>query len=352
MARPYNIRSRYGQNEPTGPERFSSALTTGLDEIAAESDARRAEDNEMRRAGGVQVGTPPSVRDRLGAARSSISRTVGRVFGRGGPPAVAVDETMPDLRVTPSARPQAQVAFGNTRMQLPTQTRQPSPIAQAMDDDLSYEVKSRSGRTFKFDPMRQARAQQALADRSAQAGHAREMEKLRLENQGRREVATIAANQRTETARYTYSERRQIADRANASKERAAQILASGRAVTARERSELQQALLDLREAAIAMQQAGLEASGYENAARAIESKIPTGTDRIVETSQPGGKERISAAEAEAERLRQEAIRARQRGAGAGGGATTKTPTATQLQRAARDPEYRQFLIEKGYKVP
>ncbi len=351
MARGYNIRSRYGQNEQTGPEKFSNALVTGLDAIVAEKEARRSEENEFRRTGGVQVGKAPSAGDRFNAVR----RGVGRVFGRGGPPSMVVDETDPALP-PPSMmqmRPQAEVSLGNTTMRMPTQAQRPtiaSALHQDVDPDLSYEVKGRNGATWKFDPMREVRAKQGMADRSAQAAHARTMEQTKLENAGRKEVATIAANQRTETARYTYGERRQIADRANASKERAAQILASGRAVTANERNELQQALLDLREAALAMQQAGLEASGYENAARAIESKIPTGTDRIVETSQPGGKERIESEEAKAARLRQEAINARRRGAA--GGTGTKTPTAAQLARAKREPDYRQFLIEKGYKVP
>lgn len=347
MARPYQIRSRYGQNEPTGPERFSSALTSGLDAIAAESEARRAEENEFRRQGGVQVGKAPSAGDRFNA----VKQRVGRVFGRGGPPAIAVDETLPDLRVTPSARPQAQVTFRNATMQLPTQMKRPvSPIASALDDDLSYEMKSRSGKTFKFDPLRAARAEASIKGGLADREHRNRMEEVTAENASREKVAGIAANQRQQTAQYTYAERRIIAERANESRIKAAQIAASGRANTDEGRAIIQQAVLDLREAALAMQQAGLEATGYENAAKALEAKIPTGTDRIVDESQPGGRERIANTEAEAARLRQEAMNARRRGASGRANPPSKPRISQQEYDLAR-ATHPDSTIAKSYDL-
>lgn len=357
MARPFNIRSRYGQSEPTGPERFAGTITSGLDAIAAEAEARRSEENEYRRQGGVQVGEAPSIGDRFNA----VKRGVGRVFGRGGPPSAFVDTQVPQapppLRTTPSAPPPGSFSFnGSPHAMRGMQVQRPaapSPIANALDQDLSYEVKARSGRRFKFDPLRLPRADAAIKGGLSAQEHRQRMEQTELENKGRKDVATINANQRITTNATTYEQRKEIARIAASSRERAASIVASGRANTAEGRETIQQAILDLREAAMAMQAAGLEATGYENQARALEAKLPTGTNLLVEQSTPAGAARIDSTRRAAAAARDSANAVRQRGAAAARNQLgTKTPSATQLARAARDPEYRQFLIESGYKVP
>lgn len=73
-----NLRDKYGRNELTGGERISQGIGDALQFYMQESDARRAERNDIARQGGVAVGTPPTGMDRLRGIGGALRRTLRR----------------------------------------------------------------------------------------------------------------------------------------------------------------------------------------------------------------------------------------------------------------------------------
>lgn len=386
----FNIRPRYGANEPTGGERISGSISDAIGMYMNEQESRRTEENAMRAGGGTPVGSPPGMRDRWNGVKNSVSR----VFGRGGPTTAFTDETRPTAPqpsqpsldigprgVTPppmAGRRSVTPIGSHTQPSAPMGTpAQPSSsigaaIGRSLDPtDLSYEQTARGGQRYRFDPMRGEKAKLALVD---QRKHTDEQEEIdALTSTGQWTPAQAAARVRGKLAygeefgrtrqanQLTFQQRQELVDRTNRGRVQVARIMADGRQNTAEGKQAIQQQILDLREAALAMQAAGLDATGYENTAKALEGQIPKGTDAIVAGATPAGKEQIARTTRAAGAARDSAVSIRKRGAAVAdsvlhrGDGSGKKPVAdrdAELKAQGKTAdERRRILAAEGYKV-
>jgi len=398
-----NLRSIYGPDEPTFGESLSGGISSAIGEYQRKKEVERQEGNEIRARGGVPLPTAPAptpgqrVRGIAGGLNDLLHGRrpdFGNVFSgpqidgrqRDGVPSPAVPPpttgALPYTRGDPYGQEPFDPFYRRNALGASPETAAgrmpmlPSPAGAAPAPNVAargaqpsvaspsavspYVYEGIRGQRYSVDPLYGARVQ---AEGKEMAGRAHEEEQIRsLVDAGmdpREARARVLNNvvkyddtfgQQPRTAGgMTFEQRKQLQDERIAASRAIALLTSSGRQNTA----EYRQALLRMREIDQQLRAAEMLARGTSSEAGAIERTIPTGTNRIVEESQPGGKERIESAAERAAALRRQAADTRRQGAGrvllrgAGRRSITQAQYDQAIAKGADDA-----TIAQSYDIP
>lgn len=366
------LRPIYDENEPTLGEGLTRGISTAIEEWEKRREADRQERNTMAAAGGVPIpaGPQPSIMDRLRGigqrVRDSIHGTQPSVrpardgIPAGAPPAlpanVPVETVRSGLPTRITGMPQPGVSM---QQQTPRRSMNGIAAGQSADSPIgnalgNYTYEGIGGQKYSVDPLHQARVQAAAKGMSRDAEQEKSIAALVAagmpENEARARVLTNTVRYDTEfgqqsrarSSGLTFEQRQQLQNENNAVRLEIARMARAGKQNT----DEFRRANIRLREIGQQLQAISIEASGYENTARAAERGVPQGTDRIVEESMPGGKERISAAQRKAGAARDSAAAVRGRARSVVGGAGAAPAPAQKM--TIGQPQYDK-AIAAGY---
>lgn len=380
----------------TAADTIGSALSSYATKHQQDEDADREEQNKIAAIGGTPIaGAPqPSGIDRIKGIGRGIGSALGGLLHRGGdeqtqtPPVPAggtarpqygfTDETTPD----DGGRPVPQLVHSqgamldhalanssNSPTPSPVQSGAPAAAPKTVGEGLAhYTIQGRNGTKYDVDPMFQTRQQ--IAGREMEADAADRRTTARDIAGETRKQATLDASQKaqmkaltdsgmpepeararvlTNTVKYddvygpqrtqplSFDERQKLMDRNNAAKYRVAQLTA-GRS---QDQDAIRRAQLELQISEMELNASDRRSKTYVENARAAESTIPKGTDRIVEESTPEGRARIVAAESTAKANRDSAGNVRTTGA-ADATAAGSTVRGTANRGKAFTPEQTQ----------
>lgn len=392
-----SLRPIYDPNEQPWQQSLASGIGSAIDEWQRKRELERQEGNQVRAMGGVETprAPQPSPMDRL----RGIGGAIGRIFSgpsiegrqRDGMPAGTMT---PPPEVPPVAGVPAREPFGTDPFSLgssgplsrivpprpPSDAPAINPALMGGDQRAGatrgsagfderprigaaiqpYDYEGVRGRHYAIDPLYGARVQaegrmmtdrvederkiQSLVDAGMDPKEAR----ARVLNNVVRYDETFG-QQRASRGGLTFEQRQSLQREHDAEMLKRAKLAAAGRGNTA----EARQNALRLRELELQLSADRFEAQGLESAATATERTVPRGTDRIVEESQPGGKERIAGAVTKADSLRQQAGGIRRGAADRVRGALGGKRTISQAQydaaiaKGATDAQ-----IEAAYNIP
>jgi hypothetical protein len=337
-----NLRPIYDQADMVPwQQSLSQGIGNAISSYADRQARKRAEQNQAAAAGGVELPPEPqpSFMDRLHNVGSSISRVI---HGEQTPPTatgpqkdgVVQTPVTPDAQmpVVPRVRTEGGYATPNRPSIFPQTTTaaingppptrstgspaaprsfagQPTTIGSAIKP---YTYHGEFG-NYSIDPLYGARVQTEAHD---MASHQHEEEQIAALVNAGMDPTMARAKVLNNVVRYdeqfgqqyrgrggsalTYEQRVDLLNRNNAVRLQVARMAAAGR----QNSSEYRQKALELREIEDQLRADENAARGYASEAAGVERTIPQGTNRVVEESQPGGKQRIESATERAARLR------------------------------------------------
>lgn len=387
-----NLRPIYGPEDVPWQQSLGQGISNAIGEYQRKKEIGRQEANQVGAIGGVPVpdAPSPSPMDRLRSIGSTIGDVLHGRFNQGStvpnatgserdglapgtPPALPAGAPIPTptggplpmsvfdrgaggALPQPAGRPGVNPALGvspETRAgrmapppvmtsampAAPVPPRQPAATIGSAIHPYTYE--GITGQKYSVDPLYGARV---AAEGKTMAKDAEDEQAISALVAAGMDPKLARAKVLTNTVKYdeqygmrgnasrlTFAERAKLQSDNNAVRLQIARMAAAGRQDTA----EYRKALLQQRQIEDQLRADEREAAGYASEAAAVERTIPSGTNRIVEQSQPGGAERIEGAAKTAAELRGKARDIRGKNAQrfrTGTGGTTFTPEQTRAR--------------------